>query len=234
MAKKQTQEETTTSRDESKKQRKKQAKQEAKLMLKLEQAKKDAEKAQQKLAKAQHALESSQAQVHDLEQKLEQLRATNHEHDNGFVAQADREDLAQAQAETASQAVDSGDEYVPSEIATEEAAEQPAEGRDDLLEAQKQLEERPFEQQEAIEEAQIESGNGSMPIVTEDEHAWPPPEIREEIAEAVVEEATQEEQLASAEHTEQEAHSEHEELTEEEKQQSEENKRIHRGHDMRM
>lgn len=36
----------------------------------------------------------------------------------------------------------------------------------------------------------IQSGGGSMPIVDTDEHAWPPPLIREEVAQAVLEEAT--------------------------------------------
>ncbi|GHO88743.1 hypothetical protein [Dictyobacter formicarum] len=41
----------------------------------------------------------------------------------------------------------------------------------------------------AVEDVTIQSGEGKMPIETTDEHAWPPPLIREEVAEAIEEEA---------------------------------------------
>lgn len=42
------------------------------------------------------------------------------------------------------------------------------------------------------ETMRISSGEGSIPIETSDEHAWPPPPIREEVAEAIEEEMKQE------------------------------------------
>ncbi|GLV58567.1 hypothetical protein KDH_53980 [Dictyobacter sp. S3.2.2.5] len=44
----------------------------------------------------------------------------------------------------------------------------------------------------SAENVTIQSGEGSMPVETKDEHSWPPPLIREEIAEAVEEEAKNE------------------------------------------
>ncbi len=69
---------TTTVQDKTRKQRKKQARQEARLMLRLEQARKDVQKAEKKLEKAQANLEASSAQVETLENKLTQMRASNH------------------------------------------------------------------------------------------------------------------------------------------------------------
>jgi hypothetical protein len=45
--------------------------------------------------------------------------------------------------------------------------------------------------QQAEESLHIDSGDGSMPIVTNDPQAWPPPEVRKEVADAVVEEVKQ-------------------------------------------
>ena len=59
------------------KQRKKQAKREAKIMLALEQAKKDVEQAEKKLATAQGNLEHRQARLHKFEAQLSALREVN-------------------------------------------------------------------------------------------------------------------------------------------------------------
>ena len=55
--------------------RKKLAKREAKAMLKIEQAKKDVQKAEQKATKAQAKLEERRTRLHNLEQALDQTRA---------------------------------------------------------------------------------------------------------------------------------------------------------------
>ena len=56
------------------KQRKQQAKQEAKLMLRLEEAQRDVQKTEQKLAKAQKSHEDALSQQYELEEKLRKLR----------------------------------------------------------------------------------------------------------------------------------------------------------------
>jgi hypothetical protein len=68
-----------TSNDGTKKQRKKQAKREAKTMLKLEQVKKDAQKAEQKVAKAKAQLEANQTRLRELEEELNQIRSSQPE-----------------------------------------------------------------------------------------------------------------------------------------------------------
>jgi hypothetical protein len=65
----------TASADEVLKRRKKQARQEAKLMLEIEAAKKDLERAQKKQAKAQARLEARSTYVQTLEARLAELRA---------------------------------------------------------------------------------------------------------------------------------------------------------------
>ena len=69
-----TQQPVTTDQDEAKKQRKKQAKREAKLMLKLEDSKKDVQRAEQKFSKAQSNLEASRSHLRDVEEELAQIR----------------------------------------------------------------------------------------------------------------------------------------------------------------
>jgi hypothetical protein len=54
---------------------KKQARREAKLMIEIEEAKKDLKKAQKKQSKAQASLEGRSATLHTLEARLEELRA---------------------------------------------------------------------------------------------------------------------------------------------------------------
>src|SRR5437867_2630863 len=62
-----TSQQTTSSQTATKKQRKKQAKREAKNMLKLEQARKDVQRAEQKVAKAQAQLEARRTRLRELE-----------------------------------------------------------------------------------------------------------------------------------------------------------------------
>ncbi len=83
MAKKATANDTTSSPDQVK-ERKKQAKREARLMLKLEQAKKALEKAEQKVAKARSNLEARTERLHKIENRLAELRAEQ----NGSVGAA--------------------------------------------------------------------------------------------------------------------------------------------------
>jgi hypothetical protein len=64
---------SSSSSNETKKQRKKQAKREAKMMLKLEQARQDVQKAEQKLAKSQAALATNKTHLSDLEAQVQAL-----------------------------------------------------------------------------------------------------------------------------------------------------------------
>ena len=75
MAKTATSEPDVSQKDEARRQRKKQAKQEAKTMLKIERAKKDVKKAQKKVTRAQSTFDESQAHLHNLEEKLQQIRS---------------------------------------------------------------------------------------------------------------------------------------------------------------
>jgi len=75
MAKTATMEPEVLQKDETKQQRKKQARQEAKTMLKIEQAKKGVKKAQKKVTRAQANFDESQAHLHNLEEKLQQIRS---------------------------------------------------------------------------------------------------------------------------------------------------------------
>ena len=58
----------------TKKQRKKQAKREAKTMLRLEQSRKDVQKAEQKVARAQAQLEARRTRLHNLEAEVEKMQ----------------------------------------------------------------------------------------------------------------------------------------------------------------
>ncbi|GHO43852.1 hypothetical protein [Ktedonospora formicarum] len=60
--------------DEEKKQRKKLAKREARLMLQVEEARKDVKKSEQKAAKAQKRLEEYKQALYNLELQLRQIR----------------------------------------------------------------------------------------------------------------------------------------------------------------
>jgi hypothetical protein len=75
MAKTITTEPDVSQKDETRRQRKKQARQEAKTMLKIERAKKDVKKAQKKVTRAQANVDESQTHLHNLEEKLQQIRS---------------------------------------------------------------------------------------------------------------------------------------------------------------
>ncbi len=94
---------TTSTQNDEKQKHKEQAKQEAKLMLKAEQAKKDVQKAEQKLVKAQTRLEDARTQQQTLEQKLAELRKPQQEEvsHNGVPAVSDEPLTALAQTENA-------------------------------------------------------------------------------------------------------------------------------------
>ncbi len=243
---------STAKENSEKKQRKEQAKQEAKLMLKLEQAKGDVEKAEQKLTKAHKSLEEAQTQQHTLEDKLSTLRtpaqATSHNaaspasdevstestdstqvpgipvpSDDArltlltpFIAQSiDTVDPTLTTDSTATAtppANEQADDTATSDTAAPtsmEADQPPAEGRTDISESTQEQNAADAaaptnEQQNAAsdtssatpqgntansEGTQVGSDGVSMPIVSHDENAWPPPVIREEVAEAAQEEA---------------------------------------------
>ena len=57
-------------------------------------------------------------------------------------------------------------------------------------------------QSTAEENLAITSGEGSIPVFTANENAWPPPQIREELAEAIIEEVSQEQAKADNEQSE--------------------------------
>src|SRR5438067_13012578 len=69
----------TSSPNGTKKQRKKQARQEAKAMLKLEQAKKNEQKAVKKVNKAQEQLDARRTQIHKIEARLAEMRSSQSE-----------------------------------------------------------------------------------------------------------------------------------------------------------
>lgn len=197
--------------DEAKKARKQQAKQDAKLMLKVEDAKKDVQKAQQKVIKAQEKLNATQAHLHKLEEKA----------DSQKVVALLPEGHTQDEQSNASNQSMNGTASTASTPVDQTTSQPPAEGRNDLS-GQPQTQETQASQasdntttdttsqgnsqepnvagqtgatenREAIfsqlppEDTQVESDNASMPILTQDEHAWPPPTTREEVAEAIVE-----------------------------------------------
>lgn len=65
-----------TSPTDQKKERKKLAKREAQLMLKIEESKKETQKAEQKVSKAQQRLEEAQVTLHNLEMQLQQVQGS--------------------------------------------------------------------------------------------------------------------------------------------------------------
>src|SRR5436190_22276784 len=66
---------TTNQPDSTKKQRKKLAKREAKLMLSIENTKQKLQRGEQRLGRIQAKLEQRAGRLHDLEKKLEDIRA---------------------------------------------------------------------------------------------------------------------------------------------------------------
>ncbi len=86
MANPSTEEMITSTPVETKKQRKKQARLEARMMLKAEQAKKDVQKAEQKVTKARSNFEASNVYLRKLEQKLAALRTPHQKSSDGHFA----------------------------------------------------------------------------------------------------------------------------------------------------
>ena len=76
MVKAKNQNTTTASSTDTKKQRNKQAKQEAKMMLKIETARQDVQRAERKVAKAQAQLEASRTHLRDLETRTHEQNTT--------------------------------------------------------------------------------------------------------------------------------------------------------------
>lgn len=180
--------------DNDVKKRKKQAKREAKLMLQLELARKDVTKAQQKLAKAENTLQTRNTLLNELEQQLAQLRGTE-----------ERVAVFELQPEPAISALDPGDIYEEDETIAElhKAEQEPAEGREDISTTP---ESKPAVDEELAEtlaettatdlqqeDLSISSGAGSIDILTQDEHAWPPSEVREELVEGIAAEVKEDE-----------------------------------------
>ncbi len=201
-------------------------------MLKAEQAKKDVQKAEQKLVKAQARLEDARTQQQTLEQKLAELRKPQQEDGshNGILAASDETLMTLAQTEDApitdeaalalttpfiEQSADTTDTTeVPtasiieaqdatatselladSTVATNPETEQPlAEGRTDISDAS-QEQSTPTSIETSGEETQVANSgdilvgldNVSMPLLAPDDTTWPPPSLREEVAEAVKE-----------------------------------------------
>ncbi len=217
--------------EDEQKARKKQAKKEAKLMLQVEQAKKDLRKAEQKATKAQAHLQEQQAHVQKVEQELTQFRHVGQEATTDVHAEAATDTIQTAQNTSSDELQASSlpaegrdDIDANSEISTEADDIEiqvfslpPVEGSSDV--AQENATETPVEiTNTPIEDiptsdetagAQvhadisiapdedgptISSGDGSIPVVTTDEHAWPPPQIREELAQAIAQEVAQEHQ----------------------------------------
>ena len=225
-----------SAQNDEKQKRKEHAKQEAKLMLKTEQAKKDVQKAEQKLAKAQKRLEDARTQQQGIEQKLAELRTaqqTEVSH-NGVPAASDEPLTTLAQVENAPVAEDtalslktpfieqsadttdttqtqdtlvveaqnmptgSSEPTAEDTSATNPQTEQPpAEGRTDIPDASqeastptsKDAEETQIAQEPATDTENIEIGTdvASMPLLSHNDTTWPPPLIREEVAEAAKE-----------------------------------------------
>src|SRR6516162_4870096 len=80
--------------DDEQKKRKKQAKREAKMMLEIEKAKGDVQKAEKKVAKAQNRVEARTAHLRSLEEKLSKIHTPKEEPevtapDAGFELQSE-------------------------------------------------------------------------------------------------------------------------------------------------
>ncbi len=116
-----------TTQDEAKKQRKKQAKREAKLMLRLEDAKKDVQRAQQKFAKAQSNLEACRGRLHELEEELGKIRERPAQQPESPVAEQPHE-------QSESSTPDKGDSYEDREVVEQlhQSSPLPVEGRTDI------------------------------------------------------------------------------------------------------
>ena len=125
---------TADAQDEDKQQRKKQAKREAKLMLGLEDAKKDVRRAEQKFAKAQSNLEASRARLHELEEQLAQIQ-NKHTEQPESSAVADAQKQSYDHLKETERLPDQGESYEDSEAVAElhRSSLPPVEGRSDAL-----------------------------------------------------------------------------------------------------
>jgi septal ring factor EnvC (AmiA/AmiB activator) len=125
---------TADAQDEAKRQRKKQAKREAKLMLGLEDAKKDVRKAEQKFTKAQSNLEACQARLHELEEQLAQIRNKQTEQPESSTVVDSQKQSYDHLKETAG-LPDQGESYEDSEAVAElhRSSLPPVEGQPELL-----------------------------------------------------------------------------------------------------
>ncbi len=195
--------------DDEQKSRKKQAKKEAKLMAQVDQAKKDVRKAEQKATKAQTTLQEQQAHLYKLEQELTQFRQAGQAELISTTVQSNASneaDNAEIQLSSSTPAESLNDIVQEDTTSASEASSESAstpienipaglfdEGPGAQVYADISINPPPTE-----EDLVISSGDGSMPVITTDEHAWPPPQIREELAESIAEEIAQERQTTAA------------------------------------
>lgn len=123
----------TSAQDEDKKKRKKQAKLEAKMMLEIEQSRKEVQKAEQKFAKAQSNLEVSRSRLHELEERLAQIQGKQTEQPEAPVIP----DLIEQSSKhpEAIRVPDQGESYEDREAIEElhQSSLPPVEGRSDIL-----------------------------------------------------------------------------------------------------
>ncbi|GCE26962.1 hypothetical protein KDA_24460 [Dictyobacter alpinus] len=273
MAKTITKDQKVSSQDDVLKKRKKDAKKEAKMMLQVEQAKKDVQRVERKIQKAQDTLKVHTDRLHELEGALKQLQvstpapiaddAPKAKNKNKSATESKNKPTAEAKGESKADAksdkkkkkksateeapayegqpLDPGDSYQNSANveALHLSSPEPAEGRTDLSDntisaseistqkdvqavwseqsatndtasAEKSTTSTPIEAiptaqpaasntaeihgnlsiSPAPDEVKITSNQSSMPIETSDVHAWPPPAVREELAESVTTEPT--------------------------------------------
>ncbi len=133
MAKTLTTQQTDTAQDEAKKQRKKQDKREAKLMLEIEEARRNVQRAEQKFSKAQSNLEVSQSRLRELEEGLAQIRNGHAEQPEPSVGTAPAGQSHEQLEET--RVPDQGESSEDKEAVEElhQSPLPPVEGRSDIL-----------------------------------------------------------------------------------------------------
>lgn len=131
---------SSPSKSGGKKQGKKLAKREAKLMLKVEQARKDVQKSQGKVAKAQAQLDDNREQLHGLEEKLAALRNPEQQsgqNGNAQMQEDNTQDNTGMTGQQNQQSLPSNETYVGNAFDTE-LARTPGEARGDVLQAESQ------------------------------------------------------------------------------------------------
>ena len=190
-------------KDSSKKERKQQAKRDAKLMLKIEQTKKEVEKAQQKVTKAHEKLAKVQANLNTLQEEMESSKYSASLTTSSLPVSNHDEHVTQNGA-SSQEATHANEDTTSSMPVNQVESQMPAEGRSDSTQSSQTVPEHdgthaetpaPTDVQSQLpnlselpaQDTSITSDNVSMPLVTQDEQAWPPPVIREEVIEAVVE-----------------------------------------------